>query len=169
MLGSNVGDRLKNILSALELLLKIEAQRFKILDFSSVYETEPEGVTGNHPFYLNMAVLCETDFLPRELLQITTEIEKKMGRKNKGDLKPRVIDIDILLFGELIIHSSSLRIPHPQIMERKFVLHILKDLSKDFVHPEYGKTFSELLSAQKEKNPPILYLSKTQLTHLSQS
>lgn len=155
LLGSNKGNRLKNIIGAIKQLKKVNSKELDILEFSSLYETQPEGVKEAQPYYLNMVVKCKTTFNPVELLNLLESIEKKLGRKNKGKKTSREIDIDILLFGDMILNTKKLKIPHPQITERKFVLHLLHEISGKIFHPEYGKSIGELLSESNAEKPAI--------------
>lgn len=162
LLGSNQGDRFKNIVEAVKLLKKIS--RLKILECSSLYETQPEGVKEIQPAYLNMAIKCKTNLNPYELLEMIESIEKKMGRKNKNKKKPRVMDIDILMFGDLILKTRKLTIPHPQIVERKFVPYLLHELSPNLIHAELKIPITELIP---QKTPsPMLYMKKEEIFRL---
>lgn len=162
LLGSNLGDRLKNIIKALQFLQEESGKRLKIVDFSSIYETEPEGVEGEHPRYLNMVIKCHSTLSLKRIFEITLHVERKLGRKDKGKKLPRTIDIDILLFGNRKLNTSLLTIPHPQILERKFVLHLLNEISPDIIHPETQKTVSQHLTERKNSSP-LLYLPREEI------
>jgi len=142
-LGSNQGDRKTNILNAINILKRKDGIR--IIRLSSIYETVPEGVNSSHPDYLNAVVMIETNLLPRELINLTELIEKQMGRKDKGKLLPRIIDIDILFYEDRIIRTSKFEIPHPGLHKRFFVLFPLKEICDDFVHPLFNKKPSEMI------------------------
>ena len=137
-LGSNLGDRAKNIARALELL----GERGRVVAVSSLYETDPVGLAG--PLFLNAVGLYQTELGPQELLSFIKGIEARLGRKPV--LPPRPIDIDILIYGELAIKSESLTIPHPRLAERAFVLVPLAELAPELVVPGRGKKVSQLLA-----------------------
>ena len=117
---------------------------------SRVYETEPFGVN-EQPKYLNAALEISTDFKARELLKVCLGIEKEMGRVRLVHWGPRNIDIDILLYGNSVIHTKDLVIPHPFMHIRGFVLKPLSDIAPDFVHPVFRETIRELLKKIKLK------------------
>jgi 2-amino-4-hydroxy-6-hydroxymethyldihydropteridine diphosphokinase len=125
-LGTNLGDKNLNLLTAITLI----AGRIGVLSaISSVYETEPWGFESENTF-LNMAVKVETDLLPLELLHVTQELEKKMGRTktSTSGYQDRIIDIDIIFYDDLVYESEELTLPHPLYKERRFVVEPLKEL-----------------------------------------
>ena len=124
-LGSNLEDRKALILKA---LLSLKEQGIIILKTSSIIETDPIGGPFDQPKYLNAVVKAKTSFSPEELLIVTSQIEKKMGRVRKVFNGPRLIDIDILLYDDVKLISHRLVIPHPRMMERDFVLKPLKEI-----------------------------------------
>jgi 2-amino-4-hydroxy-6-hydroxymethyldihydropteridine diphosphokinase len=141
-IGSNLGNREGNCLKALELLpagIAIVRKR------SSLYETEPWGVP-DQPAFINMAAEVETALAALELLGSLKSIEQEMGRKESGRWGPRVIDLDILFYDDLVIDSPELTIPHPLMHEREFVLRPLAEIAPDKIHPVLKKTVKELLS-----------------------
>jgi len=143
-LGSNLGKREENLDTALHLIgEEIGAD----LILSSVYETEPWMFDSDSRF-LNMVVRLATDLGPHELLGLLLGIEKKMGRIRKmAQYSSRVIDIDILFYEDLVMTAPDLKIPHPHIHERRFVLVPLVEIAPDFIHPVFHKTVKELLNA----------------------
>jgi 2-amino-4-hydroxy-6-hydroxymethyldihydropteridine diphosphokinase len=140
-LGSNLGDRAAMLRQALRAL---ESPRLHILRVSPVYETEPIGVAGQH-WFLNLVAEVETDLFPRQLLHRTSRIETQLGRHRLAPNGPRSIDIDILLFGNFVVDTPALQIPHPRFRERRFVLAPLADLAPELREPVTRKTIRELL------------------------
>lgn len=153
LLGSNRGDREKNLLAA---CAGIQQGIGPILRISSVYETEPWGFEDNTPFY-NQAMEVETSLSPSEVLHVINDIERNLGRMREvascgsdcgcesGSYAPRTIDIDILFCGSRIIFTEDLMIPHPRLHERRFTLIPLDEIAPDLVHPVYRKSVSALL------------------------
>ena len=128
-LGSNLGDRNKHIQSALKLLNK---NRIHVLKVSSIIETKPEGGPPQGKF-LNAAIKGETNWPPHELLNQLQAIEKKLGREKTVINGPRTIDLDILLYDRITLQSAQLTIPHPRMVQRKFVLDPLREIAPDLV------------------------------------
>ena len=139
--GGNLGNRLNNLIHAGKL---IEQYCGKIVQHSSIYKTAAWGFTDQPDFY-NQALEIQTDFLPEELIQKLLMIEEQMGRKRDVKMGPRIIDIDILLFNNEIIHKPHLTIPHPRLHERRFALTPLAEIAPDIIHPVIHKTIHQLL------------------------
>lgn len=135
-LGSNLGDRRENLLRALRLLDGMEGMTIR--EVSGVYETEPWGVA-DQPDFLNLAALASTGRSPRGVLTACGEVEERMGRVREGRWGPRVIDVDILLYDDLIWREEDLVIPHPRILEREFVMVPLLELRPDLSLPGRGR------------------------------
>ncbi len=142
-LGSNIGDREAYLREALE---RLEAAGIHVVRRSSIYETEPQDVR-DQPWFLNMALEVETDLSPMQLLARIHKIEVGMGRRRTMSKGPRNIDIDILFYGDSGIASSDLEIPHPRLIQRRFVLEPLAEIAPDLRHPVTGQTVREMLAA----------------------
>jgi GTP cyclohydrolase-4 len=145
-----MGNRQDNLDGALELL----SQRMRIGKVSSIYDTEPMG-NANQPRFLNLTCQVYTGLAPAGLLSLAKGIEHKMGRLPGKGNAPRPIDIDILFYGDQVIETPELVIPHPRLTRRAFVLVPLTEIAPDLVHPVNGKTVKELLQAIKEKQSVI--------------
>lgn len=153
-LGSNLGDRESNLTKTLRILDAMEG--FELIDTSPIYINEAIEMEKASPSFLNMVVNGQFCYPPLELLNNLEEIEKKLGRTNKGDYLPRPIDIDILLFGEQIINSERLTVPHPKMNKRPFVLTPLLHIAPDLTHPISGKRFDHYLD-KKQAEKLIVY------------
>lgn len=167
-LGSNLGDRMEQLQTALDHLQQAGIQVEKV---SAVYETEPVGYK-DQPKFLNMAVRVQTNFLPLDLLTCIQNIEKEMGRKRDIPWGPRTIDIDLLLYDDLVLKLEDfenaddvrtiLEIPHLHLHERRFVLEPLAEIAPEVVHPVLKKTILELFHecADKSEVRPVAVLEK---------
>jgi len=140
-IGSNLGNREENCQKAIALLIE---KNIKITKRSSPYEIEAWGVK-EQPRFINMAVEIETNLEPAELLKVIKEIENSMGRRKGIRWGPRVIDLDVLLYDDLILKTHDLEIPHPGIKDREFVLKPLSEIAPDKIHPIFKKSIKTLL------------------------
>ncbi len=152
-LGSNLGERKANLNRALEYL----SQKLKITRVSSVYDTEPVGNPDQSRF-LNMVCQVETTIGPESLLVLAKGIEQKMGRLPGKINSPRPIDIDILFYGNQVINTPGLVIPHPRLAERAFVLVPLAEIAPTLVHPVNKKNTEQLLGELKKGIQGVLKL-----------
>ena len=141
-LGSNVGDRAQQLRDAQARL----SAAGRVVAVSSLYETEPVEFT-EQPWFLNCVLALETEKDPQELMATILGIEKEMGRRRVQKKGPRSIDIDILLFGDAVIDSPELTLPHPAMHQRRFVLEPLAEIASEVQHPLWRKTIRELLDA----------------------
>ena len=140
LLGSNLGNRKEILDKAIEL---INDKIGVIISKSKDYETKPWGVT-DQPDFLNLAISIYTTLKPLEILQQTQAIENQLGRVRKEKWGARLIDIDIMFYGNEIINEPNLKVPHPLMQERDFALIPLAEIAPHFVHPVLGKTVLEL-------------------------
>lgn len=149
-LGSNLGNKRRNLVTAAALL----AERVgEVGAISSFYETEPWGFESEHSF-LNAALMLETTLAPLDLLRLTQEVERELGRTAKTDsvYHDRLIDIDLLLYGEEVIDQPGLQIPHPLMHRRAFVMTPMAEIAPEVVHPVLGKTMKALSDLLESEN-----------------
>ena len=142
-LGSNLGDRAAYLLLGLSALSRLPKTHF--LRLSPVYETDPVGPP--QPPYLNMVAELETELSPTGLLAEMLRVEKALGRERRERWGPRTLDLDLLLYGDLVLEEAGLSVPHPRLHERAFVLVPLLDLLPEGRHPLLGQSFAELLAS----------------------
>ena len=140
-LGSNLGERTDNLVNAIRKL----SQKTKIEQTSSVYETEPVGYE-DQPLFLNAVISLTTELEPLELLRFIKQIEVELGRRPDFRNAPRIMDIDILFYGDRILQSGELTIPHPRIAERAFVLVPLAEIAPEFIYPIATVKIDDLLA-----------------------
>ncbi len=140
-LGSNLGDRARNLRFA---LLGLEGAGVRIERCSRLYATEPVGGPPQG-WFLNAAVRGRFTRSPRALLAVCLDIERSLGRERSATNGPRTVDLDLLFFGDAVVDEPGLRIPHPRLHERRFVLVPLEEIAADWVHPVYRQTVRQLL------------------------
>ena len=160
-LGSNLGNRMSNLIRCLKALHLINEIQLKKL--SSVYESEPLGYS-DQPWFLNMVVEIETNLEPLQLLQVTQQIEQELGRKKTFYWGPRTIDIDILSYHDIIFDHPKLNVPHRQLHLRQFVLLPLQEIAACFVHPDLKKNINQLLTDCRNTAEVNRFMDGKQLT-----
>ena len=146
-LGSNLGDGEANCVRALLLMSRFA----NVETVSPIYKTEPVGTEDKQPFFINAVAMVGSAPPPEQLLLELQAVEKQMGRTEKGNNQPRVIDLDILFHGETVVENQMLKIPHPLAHLRRFILEPMSAIAPDFVHPVLGKTIAELLGEVEDK------------------
>jgi len=161
-IGSNLGNREQILEKARDLIHRKAGRLEKV---SSIFETAPWG-NENQPAFLNQILSGQTSYAPKEFLRILLQIEQRLGRVREEKWTPRLIDIDILYYEQLIVHEDDLHIPHPHLQDRKFVLEPLAEILPDYIHPVSGKTSLQLLAEVQDKLPVAKYkpLGKLSLT-----
>lgn len=142
--GSNLGHRYENLNRAQQML---DERGIRIRRVSPFYETEAvvKSGQGTMPQFLNGVFQAETDLKPEALLDQLEKVEQELGRKKKGDWNPRPIDLDLLFYGDAVLQTDRLKVPHPEIINRWFVLKPLADIAADLIHPLYQKKVRDLL------------------------
>lgn len=144
-LGTNLGNREKNINVAVDNIQKLIGKQISL---STLYETEPWGYTSEN-MYVNAVISVETELTPQQVLSITQNIEKEMGRAKKslnGQYADRIIDIDILLYDNMIIKTPELTIPHPLMTKRMFVMKPLAEIAPDLIIPDINKKIKAIIN-----------------------
>jgi 2-amino-4-hydroxy-6-hydroxymethyldihydropteridine diphosphokinase len=152
-LGSNRGDRVANLRRAMEELDKVGV---KVQRVSSFYKTEPVDF-GPQAWFLNCAVEAFTDFMPMQLLKAVKSVERALGRRPGVSKGPRLIDIDILLYENVVVRTAALTIPHARMNERRFVLVPLRELAPAARHPINRRTVTELLQDSPDMSQVVRY------------
>jgi len=155
-LGSNLGNKKKNLGRAVSLLKKNSVE---IIKASSLYETFPVGFTAQ-PWFMNQVLEIKTEMEPESLLFLLKRIEKNMGRKQTPQKGPRCIDIDILLAEDKVVQTDKLQIPHPELAKRNFVLVPLREISPNTVHPVIQKKIEELYRKCLDTSTVLLFDKK---------
>ena len=152
-LGSNIGERARNIARA---IAELPEHGVRVVGRYSLYETEPVEFLAQGRF-LNCVVEVETELEPAELMRALLDIERSMGRERVTPKGPRIIDMDILLFGSRVVREADLEIPHPRMAERRFVLVPLVKIAPAVVHPVLKKTVAELLAETTDRSEVRLF------------
>jgi 2-amino-4-hydroxy-6-hydroxymethyldihydropteridine diphosphokinase len=159
-LGSNLGDKAENLRLALRSLTSARGSSVTLVAVSSLYRTEPVGYL-NQDWFLNAAAHVDTLLSPRELLNRLISIERELGRVRTVRNGPRSIDLDILLWDELIVDEDDLSIPHPRLLERLFVLEPLAEIAPEVRHPSLGVSIAEcraMLAAKSKRETGVLLI-----------
>jgi 2-amino-4-hydroxy-6-hydroxymethyldihydropteridine diphosphokinase len=148
-LGSNMGEREDRLRQAMGIL---EREGVVITARSSIYETAPQDIA-DQPWFLNMAVACQTTFSPLQLMNLLLRIEREIGRVRDTETRrgPRPIDLDLLLFGDAVIQLPELTVPHPRMLQRRFVLEPLLEIAPRLTYPPNGKPLRGYLAATMDQ------------------
>ena len=147
-LGSNIGDRAANVARAVSALAQ---HGVRVTRQSSLYETEPVDFR-DQDWFLNSVVEAQTELEPAQLMDALLQIERALGRHRLVPKGPRLIDIDILLYGSSIVRTPELEIPHPRMADRRFVLVPFNEIAPDALHPALKKTIAELLGSTPDRS-----------------
>ena len=154
-LGSNLGDRRAHLEAALRL---IKTPAIKVSAVSGFYQTPPVDCPPDSPPFLNATAALETGLSPRALLDRLLDVERELGRVRQGEPRyaPRTVDLDLLLYDELVLEEPGLVIPHPRMHRRRFVLAPLAEIAPEFHHPVLQQTIAKLLAAvESAETPPM--------------
>lgn len=152
LLGTNVGDLEENLKRA---IAAISSENIRITKKSKIYRTKPWGVS-DQPDYLNLALEAESDLTAGQMLEILKDIERKMGRRETPERwQPRVIDIDILFWGDQVVETPDLEIPHREFFNRPFAVKILAEIAPDFAPPRSKRTLQELSIGESDEGIEI--------------
>lgn len=159
-LGSNIGDRVGYLQQAVSLLKAIP--EINVISTSSFYESEPWKMNSEN-WFVNAVIQISTNLLPEKLLEECQRIETQLGRKRTGEkeYQDRTIDIDILFYNDLIMHTDALTIPHPHFHKRAFVMVPMLEIAQDFTHPLFKKTVMQLY--EELENPEMVLLYGTRI------
>ncbi len=158
-LGSNLGDRLSNLQAARDCLREIATPGESFLQ-ASIYQTEPLLCPPGSPLFLNTVIEIDFSSDPFELLDLTRAIEKNLGRTDNAERNaPRVIDVDLLYFGDEIIDTAALALPHPRLSERRFVLQPCAEIRPGLILPGHTRSIAALLADLQSAEPPLVRLS----------
>lgn len=149
LIGGNLGNRKENLEEACR---RLEKEAGAIIKKSAIYETAAWGLTDQPDFY-NQALQIATSLTPAQLMSVILGIETSMGRIREKRYGPRIIDIDILLYQDLICDTPSVTIPHPRITERRFALAPLDEIAPGLIHPQLNKTIRSLLAVVNDPSP----------------
>ena len=148
-IGSNLGTPKKNCIEAIDIISS--SPGIKTISKSSFYQTAPVGNTEQN-WFINSVIKISTQLNPDILLAVLLEIESKMGRIRKEKWGPRIIDLDLLFYDNLIIKKKDLTLPHPEIQKRNFVLQPLNEIEENFIHPSLNKSINTLLKESKDNS-----------------
>jgi len=148
-IGSNLGTPKKNCIEAIDIISS--SPGIKTISKSSFYQTAPVGNTEQN-WFINSVIKISTQLNPDILLAVLLEIESKMGRIRKEKWGPRIIDLDLLFYDNLIIKQKDLTLPHPEIQKRNFVLQPLNEIEGNFIHPSINKSINTLLKESKDNS-----------------
>ena len=152
-LGSNLGDRWAHLKTAAE---DLKRTGIRVRRESLIYKTAPQDVT-DQPAFLNQVLECEATASAEEMLRLIQQVEQQGGRDREGVVRrgPREIDVDLLLYGDLILSSESLTVPHPRMLDRLFVMRPLAELNPNLIHPQTGRSITSYLAALAEQEVQV--------------